>query len=110
MLLYNGYTEDQKMSIEHFGMNMVRAFMAKVTQPGGYANAGAIFSQIRKYFVTDITLEDIVDNKDLWYAYSAFGKLQIDIVGSEAEEEGLLVFKINDSLTIERFVPYRKSY
>lgn len=110
MLLYDGYSQDQDMTIEEFGMTMIRAFISKLTQPGGYATAGEMFSKVQKYFITDMTLEDITENKDLWYAYSAFGKLQVDIVGNEILENGESVFKINEDLTIEKFIPYRKIY
>lgn len=110
MLLYNGYTEDQNMNIEHFGMNMVRAFLSKLTQPGGYSTAGASFVKVQKYFITDMTVNDVVDNKDLWYGYSAFGKRQIDIIGNEVTENGELIFKVSEDATINAFLPYRKQY
>ena len=110
MLLYDGYSAEQNMNVEHFGMNMVRSFLAKLTQPGGYAMAGASFAKIQKYFITDMTINDIVKNKDVWYGYSAFGKRQVDLVGKELSENGELVFKVNEDETLKAFIPYRKKY
>lgn len=110
MLLYNGYTEEQDMTLERFGMNIIRSFLAKLTQPGGYSTAGATYSQIKRFFITDLTVNDIVDNKGLWYGYSAFGKQQIDIVGNNVTENGERVFKVDEEKTLEAFMPYKKSY
>lgn len=110
MLRYDGYSSTSTLSVEHFGMNVIRAFLSKLTQPGGYSTAGANFSLIKNYFITDMTLEDITQNRDLWYGYSAFGKLQIDVIGKEVEENGETVFKLDDNATMQAFIPYRKVY
>lgn len=110
MLRYDGYSSESSMNIEHFGMNVIRAFISKLTQPGGYSTAGANFTLVKNYLITDMTLEDITQNRDLWYGYSAFGKLQIDVIGKEVEEDGEVIFKLDDNATMQAFIPYRKAY
>ncbi len=110
LLLHRNYSTTDAMTLERMGVNVIRAFISRLTQPAGYATAGQYYNRIKSFFVTDLTVDDIVGNRDVWYAYSAFGKVHIDILGREVTENGTRVFKIDDARTLDLFSSYRKVY
>lgn len=109
ILLYDGYGTNTDASLERNGMSLIRALIAKLTQPSGYSSAGKMFSKMLPYCDTDMTLEDITANKDLWYAYSTFSKKQLDVPGRWVTSGESISFEISTTAKMF-FEEYRKLY
>lgn len=109
ILLYDGYERNNDASLERNGMSLIRALIAKLTQPSGYSSAGKMFSKMLPYCDTDMTLEDITANKDLWYAYATFSKKQLDVPGRWVTVGESISFEISTTAKMF-FEEYRKLY
>ncbi len=110
-LLYDSYAADVDFSVERAGMLAVRSVVATLTQPRGYADAGSDFDAISRFFITDMTVKDISDNRDVWYGYSTYQKKQLDIKGRYVTaEDGKVTYQIDMERTLRDFVEYRKHY
>ena len=108
-LIYDNY-DASSFSVERAGLVMVRAFISRLTQPAGYANAGNKFTGIRQYCVTDMLVSDITDNRDIWYGYGQYGKQQLDIKGKYVTLDGKRTYEIDMDRTLNVFVQYKKLY
>lgn len=108
-LNYDNY-DPSTFSVERAGLIMVRAFISRLTQPSGYSNAGAKFTNIRQYCITDMLVSDITDNRDVWYGYAQYGKQQIDLKGKYVTLDGKRTYEIDEQRTLNTFVQYKKLY
>lgn len=109
ILLYDGYGTKTDASLERNGMSLIRALLAKLTQPSGYSSAGKMFSKMIPFCDTDMTLEDITANKDLWYAYATFSKKQLEVPGRWVTAGEKISFEISTTAKMF-FEEYRKVY
>lgn len=106
LLRYVGY-KNGNVGRMHTTVELAKAILAKFTNVTYLPKAPELYNAVKDHVETDFTLDDLLNNLDLIFAYSRFESKTINYPGTNKVYDGVNYFEPNLSQALDMFDSYK---